>query len=364
MVGPLVPPPPGVGQLLQSLVTPGASRALAERRDGDPSGGFADRLGDPLDLSPDARRALDGLGDLDRLLPGGRQVVDAILGTLDRLTRDLFGAGVPGGPGGGERARGGFLDQLKNAVGGSPSLVAAGAQYLGFEGFELKISRSDGGIDISFDRVSIQAASAFGVAAGDAGVAAYAGFAAQISTLSVDIHIDTGHIDTRGGALPWRAPLAQPLAPTNGPPPPLLLDLLGPGDPRRNDAAGRPRQDDGFFQDVGEVLRNLREVVDRLRALAADLREQGDAAADEDAADGPATTSAPTDDQRPTASSPDRPLPSLVLIRETEFEASRLTRLRFDLYQPLPRPLDASREAAREAPGSGTSSIGGVTLTA
>jgi hypothetical protein len=359
MVGPLAPTPPGVGQLLQSLVSPAGSgdrapvlRPYAQASDRQAPGGFADRLGDALDLSPDARRALDGLGDLDRLIPGGRQVVDSILSTIDRLTRDLFG----GGSAGSDRTRGQFLDQLKDAVGGSPTFAAAGGQFLSFQGFELKVSRTDGGIDISFDRVSVQAASAFGVAAGDAGVAAYAGFAAQISTLSVDIHIDTG-----GGSLPKPAPLAAPIGP---PPPfgfggPLVFDLLGPDDPRRKDETGRPRSDDGFFKNVGEVLRNLREVVDRLRALAADLREDDGrdegARADDAPADG---AKAGASDASPNEglgkpSSPSA-LPGVLLIRETEFEASQLTRLRFDFHQPLPNPGPAG-------PAAGS---GGVALTA
>jgi hypothetical protein len=146
------------------------------------------------------------------------------------------------------------------------------------------MKQSSSGIDISIQKISLKAAIAYGAD----GKATFSGFAAEVSTLKTDLHIG-------GDAAPA-----------------LMLQPLGPGDPRRLDDQGQQRTDFGFIPDLQKALETMEQITDAWRELL-------DRSLGEDRAT-------------------DRP--ALVMLRDRQETDDGLSLL-FDLLQPLsPSPRD------------------------
>ncbi len=134
-----------------------------------------------------------------------------------------------------------LLEPAANAIAQLPKdgSSVAGAGYLALEGISVTMRQSDRGIDISIQKISLKAAIAYG----SDGQASFSGFAAEVTTSKTDLHI--------GGAAA----------------PALVLQPLGPDDPRRLDDDGRQRTDFGFIPDLQQALETMEQITDAWREL-------------------------------------------------------------------------------------------------
>lgn len=158
----------------------------------------------------------------------------------------------------------------------------AGAGYLALEGVSVTMRQSSAGIDISVQRISLKAAIAYG----SDGTATFSGFAAEVSASKTDFHLG-------GSAAPA-----------------LVLQPLGPDDPRRLDDQGRQRTDFGFIPDLQQALKTMEQISDAWRDLLD--RTLGD--------------------DRTTDH------PAVVMLRERQRNDAGDINLLFDLFQPLSQP--------------------------
>ncbi len=214
------------------------------------------------------------------------------------------------------------IDQLAQQAGAGGTAAVAGHATLSVEGISLTISQSKNGIDVSFDEVSIHAEAQVAAAAKDGTFAAYAGFAAEVSSLHVSLHI--GPAGTSTGAA---AGIADPTA-SDPPNAPVVLNALAPGDPRQLGPDGKPRTDPAFLPDLSGVTGGLSHLLQFLRAVAADATG---------AVGGPFKQNGP-------------PAPTLLVVRNHTEDEHGNTRLLLDAHQPFtvpgagveaPRPVSA-----------------------
>lgn len=177
-----------------------------------------------------------------------------------------------------------LLEPAADAIGRLPADGAsvAGAGYLALEGVSVTMRQSSSGIDISVQRISLKAAIAYG----SDGTATFSGFAAEVSASKTDFHLG-------GSAAPA-----------------LVLQPLGPDDPRRRDDQGRQRSDFGFIPDLQQALKTMEQIGDAWRDLL-------DRTLGEDRA---------TDH------------PAVVMLRDRQRNDDGDVNLLFDLFQPLSQP--------------------------
>lgn len=183
-----------------------------------------------------------------------------------------------------------LLEPAANAIAQLPKdgSSVAGAGYLALEGISVTMRQSDKGIDISIQKISLKAAIAYG----SDGQATFSGFAAEVTTSKTDFHI--------GGS---GAPA-------------LVMQPLGPDDPKRLDQEGHQRSDFGFLPDLQQALETMEKITEAGRELLDRLLGE----------------------DRET----DRP-PVLVVRDKQETEDG--TNLLFDLFMPLSQSPRADKTA-------------------
>jgi hypothetical protein len=280
---------------------------------------------DKLSLSPEARDVVR-TPNVGGLFSGDVPLFDRLGAALDRLAQDSFGRlPVHGLLGQVNEALGRqvttALDAAKALAGDGGQGFVAGGSYLAIEGVKLSVSQSEDGIDISCSRVSIRAESEFAAAVDGRAVAAYAGFAAEVSTLNVNIHIGFDSGDREGDVEVGKGPSLSDL-PAN--PEAVAFDLLPKGDPRRLGDRGEARDDEGYFDSLSQALRALRSVSEALREQRTenveDARKRGEVA----------------------EQGPPYKRPILFLIRELKRDIESTREIKFDVLAPIdpPIPLD------------------------
>lgn len=184
-----------------------------------------------------------------------------------------------------------LLEPAANAISQLPKdgSSVAGAGYLAIEGISVTMRQSDKGIDISIQKVSLKAAIAYG----SDGRATFSGFAAEVTTSKTDFHIGGG--DTA---------------------PALVVQPLGPDDPRRFGPDGQQRSDFGFVPDLQQALETMQQISESWRELL----------------------------DRMLGEDRETDRPALLMVRDRQ-ETADGTNLLFDLFMPLSRSPRGDRTA-------------------
>ncbi|MBI1774947.1 MAG: hypothetical protein HYR63_06330 [Proteobacteria bacterium] len=222
--------------------------------------------------------------------------------------------------------------QLAEQAGRGSTGAVVGHATLSVEGISLTISQSKNGIDVSFDEVSIHGEADVAAAAKDGSFAAYAGFAAEVSSLHVSLHIGAAGAST--GAASGPADAAQAVqgggaADGVDPASVVVVNALPPGDPRRLGPDGTPRTDAIYIPDLSGITAGLRQLQSFLRAVAADAT---------------GAAGVPFNRNGPAA-------PTLLVLRDHHRDDAGNTHLLLDAHQPFAVPGAVADQPAAAVDG-------------